>query len=462
MWVQPEQPHWQEWQQDVAQPPAPLQPLGAQCVAAETAVGRTASRLLAAVPGSPLLVAAAGPSLLLLSRTGPGSILPLGVLFESSTGISAVAVSSTCGQRRQWAAALEGGSATFCPIDTSGADPAAFGGSPASPRPTSVSLRPGAPAFEALAWHPSEAVCALLAPHELLLVAPPGLQLTPRSGSHATPASARRRSSSSSGSGSEEEGGPAVQQRGVGSPEQGGTPKDTTWGTFRSGTVRGDWGSLANGGAAQSAATVLLALPSPMGTAGGSPAGRCCLAWLGSSGGEDGWCGGSVGGREDGGSGSGRRLVLSWGGHLELLQFGEGAILGQLLECLLELQGLGAAWGGFGAATQLLIHNHTNLHPVTSQASLWSPDRMAPARAAAAAAWPTWPSLRPGRCSRWPPAGGNRATSGAVPGQRKRTQRAAAAGRAAALPHNQRKCCAAGASALHARRAAAGASSDSS
>lgn len=326
MWAQQaEQAQWQERRQDVAQPPAPLQPLGAQCVAAETAVGRTACRLLAAVPGSPMLVAAVGPSLLLLSRPGPGisSILPLGVLFESSTGIAAVAVSSSHGQRRQWAAALEGGSTTFCPIDTSGADPAAFGGSPASPRPASVSLRPGAPAFEALAWHPSETVCALLAPHELLLVAPPSLQLTPRSGSYAAPASVNRHSSSS-GSDSEEEGGVGGRRPGGGSlEEQGGTPKDTTWGTFRSGTVQGDWGSLPNG-AAHSAATVLLVLPSPMGAAGGAPTGRCCLAWLGGSGGGEGWCSGSARGKADSGSCSSRCLVLSWSGHLELLQFDEG------------------------------------------------------------------------------------------------------------------------------------------
>lgn len=301
-----------------------LQPLGAQCVAAETAVGRTACRLLAAVPGSPLLVAAAGTSLLLLSRTGPRSTLPLGVLFEGSSGITAVAVSSAQGQRRQWAAALEGGSATFCPIDTSGADPAAFGGSPGSPRPTSVSLRPGAPAFEALAWHPLEAVCALLAPHELLLVAPPGQRVTPGSGSYAAaPASARRRSSRSSSGGGSEEDGAAPGQPGVGSPAEAGTPKDATWGTFRSGTVCGDWGSLSNGGAA-AAATVLLALPSPTGPAGSAAGGRCCLAWLGGAGREDGWAGGSACSIEDGGSASGRRLVVSWGGHLELLEFGEG------------------------------------------------------------------------------------------------------------------------------------------
>ncbi|PRW60621.1 ATP-dependent DNA helicase isoform A [Chlorella sorokiniana] len=181
--------------------------------------------------------------------------------------------------------------------------------------------------------------------------------LTPRSGSYAAPASVHQRGSSSSGSDSEEEDGAFGRQPGMRSPEQGGTPKDTTWGTFRSGTVRGDWGSLSNG-VAQPAAVVLLALPSPMGAAGSAPAGRCCLAWLGSGGaGLGGWGSRSAGGADDGGSGCGRRLVLSWGGHLELLEFDHSWHLQERRQLLPGLPGpicglAGAAAGKLLAATE--------------------------------------------------------------------------------------------------------------
>lgn len=351
---------------------APAPPLLAQCVAAEVSLARGACQLLSHVSGSDLAVAAAGSCLLLL-RTAPGGVQPLAVLLECHRGgsISAVAVSSVRGQHRQWAAALEGSAVHFVPLDSSGADAACYGGSP-SQSTTTVNAPPGAPGWQAVsppgrvcwqesgtavammgrvmgsfkhggsdagadrggssagkeparddwqgastrrarqchptshclpctllqaAWHPTQPVCAVLAPHELLLVGPSDA-VGPGSGN---------------GSGSDSDG-------------SGSAAKDSTWastartGTWGGSTVRGDWGSLTNAaGAAQG--TVLLALQGPGGSSAGAAAGRCCLAWL------DG------GGPCSDGSTCHRRLVVSWGGYLEVLEFCHGGWR-LLLACL--------------------------------------------------------------------------------------------------------------------------------
>lgn len=123
-------------------------PLMAECVAAEVALPRHTGQLLACVQGSDLAVAAAGNCLLLLSASA-GGVQPLAALLECRSSISCVAASSVRGQQRQWAAAVEGGTTHFVPLDASGADPACFAGSP-RPSATTVATAPGAPGWEAV------------------------------------------------------------------------------------------------------------------------------------------------------------------------------------------------------------------------------------------------------------------------------------------------------------------------
>lgn len=156
------------------------------------------------------------------------------------------------------------------------------------------------------AWHPTQPVCALLAPHELLLVAPTGDPGGVRGAAAATAAHAGPDSSDSEGE--------------EGAPSSGGR-KASTWGgasTARTGTwggasvLQGDWG-LLTAGAGSAHGAVLLALQGPAGSLAGTAAGRCCLAWLDA---------GPSNGDRRGASGC-SRLVVSWGGRLELLALSE-------------------------------------------------------------------------------------------------------------------------------------------
>lgn len=310
------QQHCQQQQQQQAAEPAAA-PLLAQCVAAEVSLPRAAGQLLACVPGSGLAVAAAGNSLLLLSAS-PGGVQLLAALLECRTSIRCVAVSSVRGQQRQWAAAVEGGTAHFVPLDASGADPACLAGSP-RPSATTVATPPGAPGWEAVAWHPAQPVCALLAPHELLLVAPTG-----DPGAAAAAAAAAHAVAGAGSSDSEGEEGAAGSGGRKGSTWGGAsTARDATWGGAS--VLTGDWGLLTNV-AGSTRGAVLLALQGPAGSSSGTASGRCCLAWLDAGpSNSSGNC--AAAGR--------RRLVVSWGGRLELLVFSSESESGPPLCCLL-------------------------------------------------------------------------------------------------------------------------------
>lgn len=142
------------------------------------------------------------------------------------------------------------------------------------------------------AWHPVQPVCALLAPHELLLVAPTG---DPGAAAAAAAVHAAPASSDSEG----EDGAPGSSGR-----------KGSTWGGAS--VLQGDWGQM-NNAAGSAPGAVLLALQGPAGSSAGSASGRCCLAWL-DAGPSNGSGNGAAAGR--------RRLVVSWGGRLELLVVG--------------------------------------------------------------------------------------------------------------------------------------------
>ena len=210
----------------------PAQPLLALCVAAEARVGR-GPQLLACVPGTELLVAAAGSHLLVL-RAGTGGMRPAEMLLTAAASIAAVAVYSSSsggsggggsgsgGQR--WAAALAGGTAHVVPVDlgSSGASDAGSVSFEASGRKLD---------WHSCAWHPAQAVCAVVAPQQLLLVSPVRPQ-------------------------------PAGGEGGSGS-------------------------SAAEGGSGDVSSRVLAAVPFPGcgSTATCAAAGRCCVAWLGGGGG---------------------------------------------------------------------------------------------------------------------------------------------------------------------------------
>ncbi|KAL4422399.1 hypothetical protein ABPG75_008596 [Micractinium tetrahymenae] len=273
---------------------AALQPLLAQCLAAEIELPRSrGGQLLAWVPGTQQLLAAAGTHLLLLQPT-PAGMTPLAALLETQTSISAVAVSS-CGdgEPQQWAAALAGSTAHLLPLSVGalggreggreGGSDAGIGGS--SSGSCSFEAPGAACAWQACAWHPTLPVCALAAPGHLLVVSAAG------SGSD------RHSRSSSSSCGASE------------------TRKESP-----QTAAEGDGGSGSAGNG-----RVLATLAA--GAADAAPR-RICLAWLDGSG-----SGGS------GGGGCCKRLVAGWGAQLELFEFGSGWQLLARRELLAGLPG---------------------------------------------------------------------------------------------------------------------------